>query len=170
MSKDKLSALMVWGGWPGHEPKQCADIFAPWLEKKGFEVAVSDTLDTSFDVHAHTTPHIEIYGTQGTLQVPDPNTFGGPVKIKRAGAQEWSEIPPTHVHTENSRGIAVADMAYALRTGRPHRATGEMAYHVLDIMPAVHDASAAGAHVSIESTCRRPAPLPTGLLPGRLGG
>ena len=128
------------------------------------------TLVTSFDVHSHTTPHIEIYGTQGTLQVPDPNTFGGPVKIKRAGAEEWSEIPLTHIHTENSRGIAVADMAYALRTGRPHRATGEMAYHVLDIMHAIHDASTAGAHVDIESTCSRPAPLPTDLLPGRLDG
>ena len=128
------------------------------------------TLVTSFDVHAHTTPHIEIYGTQGTLLVPDPNTFGGPVKVKRAGAEEWSEIPLTHIHTENSRGIAVADMAYALRTGRPHRATGEMAYHVLDIMHAVHDASATGVHVDIESTCSRPAPLPTDLLLGRLDG
>ena len=128
------------------------------------------TLVTSFDVHAHTTPHIEIYGTQGTLLVPDPNTFGGPVKVKQAGAEEWSEHPLTHIHTENSRGIAVADMAYALRTGRPHRATGEMAYHVLDIMHAVHDASATGAHVDIESTCQRPAPLPTDLLPGRLDG
>jgi hypothetical protein len=67
-------------------------------------------------------------------------------------------------------GRARADMAYALRTGRPHRATGEMAYHVLDIMHAIHDASTAGAHVDIESTCSRPAPLPTDLLPGRLDG
>ena len=49
MSKEKLSALMVWGGWPGHEPKQCADIFAPWLEKKGFIVTISDTLDSYLD-------------------------------------------------------------------------------------------------------------------------
>ena len=43
------SALMVWGGWPGHEPKQCVDIFAPWLESQGYTVEVSDTLDAYLD-------------------------------------------------------------------------------------------------------------------------
>ncbi|MFW6155122.1 MAG: ThuA domain-containing protein [Planctomycetota bacterium] len=43
------SALMVWGGWPGHEPKACVDIFAPWLESKGFTVTISDTLDVYLD-------------------------------------------------------------------------------------------------------------------------
>jgi len=48
MTKELL-ALIVWGGWPGHEPLQCAEIFAPWLEKKGFRVTVSDTLDAFLD-------------------------------------------------------------------------------------------------------------------------
>ena len=55
-------------------------------------------------------------------------------------------------------------MAYALRSGRPARAGGEMAYHVLDIMQAFDDASRTGKHVELESTCERPAPLPMGLL------
>ena len=42
-------ALMVWGGWPGHEPKQCVDIFAPWLREQGYEVEISDTLDVYLD-------------------------------------------------------------------------------------------------------------------------
>jgi len=42
-------ALIVWGGWEGHEPKQCADIFAPWLQSQGYEVIVSNTLDTYTD-------------------------------------------------------------------------------------------------------------------------
>jgi len=126
------------------------------------------TIVTSFDVWGGNVPHIEIYGTEGTLSVPDPNGFGGPVRIRRAGAREWSEVPHTHGYSENSRGLGVADMAYALRTGRPHRASGELAYHVLDIMHAFHEASEKGVHIELESTCSRPAALPMGLMPGRL--
>jgi len=126
------------------------------------------TIITSFDVWAAELPRIEIYGTEGTLSVPDPNTFGGPVRVRRAGASEWSEIPLTHGYAENSRGIGVADMAYALHSGRPHRANGDLAYHVLDIMHAIHDAADAGQRVTLESTCERPAPLPLGLRKGVL--
>ncbi len=118
------------------------------------------TLVTSFDVWSAEVPLIEIYGSQGTLSVPDPNTFGGPVHLRRAGEREWSEVAPAHGYARNSRGIGVADMAYALRSGRPHRASGELAYHVLDIMHAIHDASHEGRHIDLESGCERPAPLP----------
>ena len=63
-----------------------------------------------------------------------------------------------------------ADLAYALRSGRLHRASGELCYHVLDIMHAVHEASDRGQYIQLESTCRQPAPLPMELLPGRLDG
>jgi len=125
------------------------------------------TLITSFDVWAHNLPRIEIYGTEGSLSAPDPNTFRGPVKIRRAGADEWSEIPLTH-SSDVERGIGVADMAYALRSGRPHRASGEMAYHVLDLMHAVHDSSSSGQHITLSSTTERPASLPVGLAKGKL--
>lgn len=125
------------------------------------------TIITSFDVWSHNLPRIEIYGSQGTLSVPDPNTFGGPIRVRRAGAKEWSEVPPTH-SVEVGRGIGVADMAYALRSGRAHRASGDLAYHVLDLMHAFHDASQSGRHVAIKSKCKRPAPLPLGLLAGQL--
>lgn len=121
------------------------------------------TITTSFDVWSAELPRIEIYGTEGTLSVPDPNTFGGPVRIKRAGADNWSEIPLTHGYAENSRGIGVADMAYAIRSGREHRAHANLAYHVLDIMHAFHDAAAAEKHIQLTSTCNQPAPLPLGL-------
>ncbi len=126
------------------------------------------TITTSFDVWAAALPWIEIYGTQGTLSVPDPNFFGGPVRVRRAGAKEWSEAPLAYGYAENSRGVGLADMATALRSGRPHRANGELAYHVLDIMHAVHDASAEGRHVELTSGTPRPAPLPLGLLPYEL--
>jgi hypothetical protein len=97
------------------------------------------------------------------LAVPDPNTFGGPVLIRRKGEKDWKEIPLTHGFAENSRGVGVADMAYALRTGRNHRANAQLAYHVLDIMHGFHDASASGRHYMLESTCERPAAFPMGL-------
>ena len=126
------------------------------------------TIITSFDVWAAEVPRIEIFGTEGTLSVPDPNSFGGVPKVKRMGAKEWSELPLTHGYAENSRGIGPADMAAAIAGSRPHRANGELAYHVLDIMHAFHDASDQGKHIELESTCERPAPLPAGLLKGML--
>jgi len=126
------------------------------------------TIITSFDVWAAELPRIEVYGTEGTLSVPDPNGFGGPVRVRRAGAGEWSLMPHSHGYAENSRGIGVADMAYALRSGRPHRASGELAYHVLDVMHAFHDSSEQGRHIELQSTCERPAPLPMGLRHGTL--
>ncbi len=122
-------------------------------------------LVTSFDVWAHQLPYIEIYGTEGTLSVPNPNTFGGPVRLKRAGETDWIDIPLTHnEYVKNSRGIGAADMAYAMRAGRPHRASGELAYHVLDAMQAFLESAIEGKHIRLASTCERPDPLPPGTL------
>ncbi|WP_123043340.1 Gfo/Idh/MocA family protein [Cohnella candidum] len=122
------------------------------------------TLLTSFDIAGGSTlPRIEVYGSQGTLLVPDPNTFGGPVSVWRAGSREWSQIPLTHGKAENARGVGAADMAKAILTGRKHRANGAMANHVLEAMHGFHDASAQGKHYIMQSTCEKPAPLPLGL-------
>ncbi len=126
------------------------------------------TIVTSFDVWAHHLPQIEVHGSEGSMQVPDPNGFGGKVLLRRAGEKEWSEVPHTHGYAENFRGIGAADMAVAIRGGRPHRASGRMAYHVLDVMHAFHDASRTGRHVMLESTCDRPAALPVGLKEGQI--
>jgi predicted dehydrogenase len=124
------------------------------------------TLVTSFDVWAAQVPFIEVYGSEGSLSVPDPNNFNGPVKVLRAGATAWSEIPPTHSYNKESRGLGLADMAAAIRSGRPHRASGEMAYHVLDILQAMLEASELGKHIELTSTCTRPAPMPVTLRDG----
>jgi len=126
------------------------------------------TIVTSFDVWGSELQPIEVYGAEGSLSLPDPNTFGGPVRVRRAGAKVWSDLPLTHGNTENSRGLGVADMAHALRSGRPHRASGELAFHVLDIMHALHEASREGRHVELTSACERPAPLRLGLAEKRL--
>jgi predicted dehydrogenase len=122
----------------------------------------------SFDTWAHNLPRLEIYGSEGSLSVPDPNTFGGPVKIRKANDKDWQDVPLTHGYTDNMRGIGVADMAYALRSGRPNRVSGALAYHVLDLMQSFHEASERGQHVAIQSNVAKPAPLPVGLEHGKL--
>lgn len=126
------------------------------------------TIITSFDVWGHHLPCIEIHGTEGSLQVPDPNGFGGQVSIFKPGYEEWQDVALTHCHEENSRGIGVADMAKALASGRTNRAGARLAYHVLDIMHAFHDSSDTGKHIDLESTCDQPVPLPTDLTKGQL--
>jgi predicted dehydrogenase len=128
------------------------------------------TIITSFDVWFHQLPRIEIYGAEGTLSLPDPNTFGGAVCVRRRRAEAWEDVPLMYGYAENSRGLGVADMAHALHSGRPHRANGEMAFHVLDIMHAIHTSTDEGRHVILESDCRRPAPMVAGLPAGILDG
>lgn len=125
------------------------------------------TITTTFDVWAANLPRIEVYGTEGSLSVPDPNIFGGRVMVRRADAGEWSEVPLSH-SDKVGRGIGVADMAYAIASGRQHRANGELAFHVLDVMEAFEDSSQSGRYVEIASHCLQPEPLPLGLLGGQL--
>lgn len=125
-----------------------------------FANGVIATMITSFDVPGgHHLPRIEIYGTEGTLSVPDPNTFGGPVRYKKAGADEWTEVEITLPYAENSRGIGVVEMAEAIRAGRAHRANGKLAYHVLEAMHGFHDSSDQGSVYHLQSDCEPPAPF-----------
>lgn len=126
------------------------------------------TLTTSFDVWGSTHVPIEIYGAEGSLLVPDPNGFGGAIKLKRHDYENWLDVPFSHGYADANRGIGVADMAYAIRSGRPHRASGAMAYHVLDIMHTLYDASEQQKYVKVQSTVERPAAFPVGLQPRTL--
>jgi hypothetical protein len=93
------------------------------------------------------------------LSVPDPNSFGGPVNLYRASTKTWENVELTRPYGENGRGLGVSDLAAALEEQRPARAGGALAFHVLDLMHAIHDASRDGRHVDIESTCDQPTPL-----------
>jgi predicted dehydrogenase len=119
------------------------------------------TLVVSFDVLKSQLAWLEIYGSNGTMRVPDPNTFGGPIYLFRRGEGDkgWQEIPITREPVKENRGIGVADMVRAIHDNRPHRASGEMTYHVLDLMHCIYDSSREGRHIVPESNCERPAPL-----------
>lgn len=117
-------------------------------------------ITTSFDVVAHTLPHIEVYGTRGSLSVPDPNGFGGPVRVRRSDGSDWVEVPVTRPYQQNSRGLGVLDMALALKEGRPARADGALALHVCEVMHASLKAADKGQTLKLETTCERPLPMP----------
>ncbi len=133
-----------------------------------FECGALITVMSSFDVWKHGHCPIEIYGSEGSLQVPDPNTFGGPVRVFRAGFSDWQEVPMPFGYQDNSRSVGAVDMVYSIKSGRPHRANNKLAFHVLEIMCAFDKSNTTGAPVEIESTCERPAPLPLGLEDGFL--
>lgn len=97
---------------------------------------VVGTLLTTFDLYDPEHYAFTIWGTEGSLRLPDPNTFGGPLRIFRPGDIDWSDVPlDTDLSSDDSRGLGVQDMARALLDGSAdHRANGDQAYHVLDVM------------------------------------
>lgn len=127
-----------------------------------FASGATATLVTSFDAPASQLPWCEVYGTEATLSLPDPNTFGGPLRVRRAGDAEWEELPMTRPYAVNSRGVGLADMVLGLAEGRPHRASGELAFHVLDAMQSVLDAATGHAWLTLDSNVERPEALPEG--------
>ena len=100
--------------------------------------------------------------------MPDPNRFDGPVLLRRADEPEWTEVPVTRPYSDNSRILGVADLVQAISSGREQRASGEMAFHVLDIMHAALESSEQGRRIELTSSCERPAALPAELPTGRL--
>lgn len=131
-----------------------------------FECGAIGTIVTTFDAQASGLPRIELYGTTGTLNLPDPNTFGGPLQLRTATDDAWQDLPLRFGHADRSRGIGAADMAVSAVEDAPHRASGEMALHVLEIMEAIHVASETGRHVELTTRCERPPPLPEGVYAG----
>lgn len=122
-----------------------------------FESGATATLVTSFDVKGGSSlPNIEIYGSEGSIIVPDPNTFSGPVKLRRSGSDQFEEVELTHPYGGNDRGVGLLDMAKAIQENRPHRASGELALQVLEIMHGFHIASAEGRHYEVAYSCERP--------------
>ena len=128
-----------------------------------FQSGVVGTFLMTSDVHSTGLPHIEVYGTEGSLRCIDPNNFGGQLYLRKPDGRDLIEVESQYGYNQNSRGVGVADMAVGIRNGRSYRASGEMGYHVIDIVHALHEASAENRHIELASTCPQPAPLPLGL-------
>lgn len=123
------------------------------------------TLVMSFEVWRSRCPRIEIHGIEGSLSVPDPNRFEGPLELFSPAQGEWAPVEVSAGYVGAARGYGVADMARAIASGQPHRASGDMAYHVLEVMERLIESSADGARLDVDSTLERPAPVPLGPLP-----
>ncbi len=130
------------------------------------ENGVVSTVTVSFEVWATRAPLFEVYGTAGTLGVPDPNRFSDTVSIATADDRTWRDLPVAAGYADAGRGYGLADMAHALATERPHRASGDLAFHVLEVMEAVSAAARDHAVVDVHSRVERPATVPAGSAPG----
>lgn len=129
----------------------------------------------SWDLWSTHLPYVEIYGSRGSLSLPNPDEFGGSPLLRiaageereqpppRPGAVPWTPVPLVHDGTVG-RGIGVADMVTALAAGRPHRAGGELALHVLEVLCAFERSYRERCWVDVDSTCERPRPLAHGEL------
>lgn len=128
-----------------------------------FDSGAIGTIFTTFDVCKAELPRIEIYGSEGTLSVPDPNTFGGKARLfrrkPRGEENAFFEIPLLFGYPTNSRGLGLADMAKALQTGRGYRADEQQLLHVLELMCGFETASRIKRFVTIESRFERRAPM-----------
>lgn len=130
-----------------------------------FENGAIVQIVSSFDVIGHRHTPLEIYGSEGSMIIPDPNRYDGVIEVLKDG--EWSEQPVGHAHGDDDyRGIGLADMAEAIVEGRPHRASGEFALHVQEVIEALIGSAESGTRVDIDSRCERPAPIAAG---GALG-
>lgn len=119
-----------------------------------FENGATVSAMFSFDVQGeHDLPMLTLYGTEGNLSLPDPNCFDGDLRVCRASGS-WESLSLQHNY-EGARALGIADMAAAIRGERPHRANGEMAFHVFDLMVACEEAASSGQRVSVASRFER---------------
>jgi predicted dehydrogenase len=124
-----------------------------------YEAGPIATLVTSFDVKATRYRNIEIYGSEATLAVPDPNMFDEPLMVRGILNDDWRSLPLGSPTVPQQRGIGLADMLSAITAARDHRASGTMALHVLDQMCAILQSSDEGRRVAIGTPFSRPEPL-----------
>jgi predicted dehydrogenase len=137
----------------------------------GFANGAVVQIGMSFDVAAHKHVPLELYGTEQTLIIPDPNFFGGELELRKRGRDEpWTPVKVEAPYADgNYRSLGVADMAAGILENRPHRANGDLALHVLEVMEAFEHAAREGRTVDIKTPVTRPAPLSESLTDGKLG-
>ncbi|RKI93345.1 gfo/Idh/MocA family oxidoreductase [Parablautia intestinalis] len=107
--------------------------------------------------------HLELYGDKGILRMGDPNTFCGKVILEKA-QNEQVILPFTHGFQRESRGLGAAEMAWSILEGRPHRASMEMALHVMEIMHGITTSADSGKTYRMKTKFKQPKPLPEGFI------
>jgi predicted dehydrogenase len=116
-------------------------------------------LIASFEARDQYICDVAIYGTEGVLLMPDPNAFGGSVRLKR-GRSGWEEVAYASRGGADARGIGLHDMVEAIAAGQPHRASGELGAHIVDVARGILRSAEEGEIVQIDSRVDQPEPLP----------
>ena len=138
-----------------------------------FQSGATGTIFTTFDVSYTSSARLEIYGSEGTIFCPDPNTFGGEVKLLRRGSKEAGVVPLSFGYAQNSRGLGLADMAKSVAAklagdDRPFRANTQQILHALELMTSFAKSAESGTRVTLETPYTRSAPMSFDELPGVL--
>ena len=133
-----------------------------------FDSGVIGTLHFNSECISPEECNITVFGSEGVLYMPDPNSFGGKVYYRPKGCEEKIPVPAAFGYSENSRGIGAAEMAWSIRAGRTPRASKEMAYHALDVLHSIVKSCEEERNIPIESTFEKPQPLPRGHIKGYL--
>ena len=117
------------------------------------------TLVATFEAPGHYSSLLLVHGTDGELALPDPNAFEGPVQIRRSRSG-WEDVSYAGAGARDVRGLGLHDLVEAITQDRPHRASAELAAHVVDVATSILASGERGSVVTIESEARRPEPLP----------
>jgi predicted dehydrogenase len=128
-----------------------------------FESGASAQTIFSFESHRRRAGLVEVSGTTGTIAFPDPNTFDGDSLVFDGIDDDGRKVPAAG--SKSTRGTGVAEMAQAIRAGRPERANGAQAYHVLDIMVSITESASRGETVAVESSFEKAPAVPVGWDP-----
>tara|TARA_Y100000590_G_scaffold470216_1_gene662832 strand:+ start:9540 stop:10691 length:1152 start_codon:yes stop_codon:yes gene_type:complete len=131
----------------------------------------------SFDVINHRRNHMELYGTKGSIIVPDPNMFGGPVFTSDSEGGKWTEHSTDAMYLgkinivnhsgqnndiskqSNFRGVGLSEMIYALENNKAHRCNGDLALHVLEIIESTIKSAESSKVIQLKTTCQKPEPF-----------
>jgi len=124
---------------------------------------VTANLIASFEARGQYICDVAIHGSEGVLLLPDPNAFGGPVRLKR-GRGGWEDVPYVSRGGADARGVGLHDMVESIAAGRPHRASGQLGAHVVEVARGILRAAEDGTVVEIESRVDQPEPLPAGTV------
>lgn len=154
----KAKEVRVIGSGPKAGEEFTVDVPTHVSAMAEFDGGASSHSVFSFESPRERMGFVEITGTEATISLPDPNEFGGDVRIWRAGDEDWTLVPATG--PADGRGLGVLDMARSIRAGVPHRATGNLAYHVLDTMVSISESIESGAFIDVESSAPASAALP----------
>lgn len=125
-----------------------------------FESGLLGSLTITSEAALFPEPFFAVHGTEGSLTLFDPNNFGGRLLLRRGISPDAVELPVLYPFTGDSRGIGVADMAYALRNGRRPRADVSIGYHAFEAVHGIWNSGLTGTVHTMQSTCERPKPFP----------